>query len=41
MQVQAAVMLQPGQIEIREFEKPTPRRRRTPITGRQSRHLWK
>jgi L-iditol 2-dehydrogenase len=24
MQVQAAVMLQPGQIEIREFEKPTP-----------------
>ncbi len=25
MQVQAAVMLQPGQIEIREFEKPTPK----------------
>ncbi len=24
MQVQAAVMLEPGQIEIREFEKPTP-----------------
>ena len=24
MQVQAAVMLQPGQIEIREFDKPTP-----------------
>ncbi|MCG9128518.1 zinc-binding dehydrogenase [Candidatus Poribacteria bacterium] len=24
MQVQAAVMLQPGQIEIREYEKPTP-----------------
>ena len=24
MQIQAAVMLQPGQIEIREFEKPTP-----------------
>jgi len=25
MRVQAAVMLQPGQIEIREFEKPTPK----------------
>jgi len=40
MQVQAAVMLQPGQIEIREFEKPSLADDALLFTGRSSRHLW-
>ena len=33
-------MLQPGQIELREFEKPTPADDALLLTGRPSRYLW-
>ena len=40
MQVQAAVMPEPGQIEIREFEKPTPADDALLLPGRSGRNMW-